>query len=61
MPSVVAACVVLHNICEMFGDHLLQEWDDENGPKDPPNPSSTSNFHSTDGSNIRNAIMQPLS
>jgi len=26
VPNVVAACVVLHNMCEMFGDHCTDEW-----------------------------------
>ena len=24
--NIVASCVVLHNICEMFGDECLPEW-----------------------------------
>ena len=24
--TVVGACVVLHNICEIFGDHCLKDW-----------------------------------
>jgi len=23
----VGACVVLHNICETFGDHCLEDWE----------------------------------
>ena len=61
VPSVVASCVVLHNICEMFGDHFLQEWNSPNGPENPSNSCNSSNAHSTDGSSIRNAIMQHLS
>ena len=26
VPDVVAACVVLHNVCEMFGDECQSEW-----------------------------------
>ena len=26
VPSMIGACVVLHNICEIYGDHCLQEW-----------------------------------
>ena len=25
--TVVGACVVLHNICETFGDHCLEDWE----------------------------------
>ena len=26
VPNVVAACVILHNICEVLGDHFQSEW-----------------------------------
>ena len=26
VPNVVASCVVLHNMCEMYGDHCDNEW-----------------------------------
>ena len=25
VPDIVASCVVLHNVCEIYGDHCLQE------------------------------------
>lgn len=25
--TIVGACVILHNICEMFGDHCLEAWE----------------------------------
>ena len=25
--TVVGACVVLHNICETYGDHCLEDWE----------------------------------
>ena len=28
VPNVVSACVVLHNICEEYGDECLQDWTD---------------------------------
>ena len=30
VPSVVAACVILHNFCEMYGDHFQSEWESMN-------------------------------
>ena len=27
VPNIVAQCVILHNICEMFGDHFQSEWE----------------------------------
>ena len=59
--NIVAACVVLHNMCEQFGDQFLEEWatHEENTP---PIPSHGSSSHgSADASNIRNAIMKYLS
>ena len=27
VPNIVARCVILHNICEMFGDHFQSQWE----------------------------------
>ena len=27
VPNVVSTCIILHNICEMFGDHFQSEWE----------------------------------
>ena len=34
--TVVGACVVLHNTCETFGDHFLEDWEcaDDNNTED---------------------------
>lgn len=32
MPKVVAACCVLHNICELQGDAFLPEWNVQTAP-----------------------------
>lgn len=55
VPHVVAACVVLHNTCEMYGDVCLAEWTDH-ALLDPSVPVTTCNSQD-DGANIRNAIM----
>ena len=60
VPYMVSACVVLHNMCEMFGDRCLTEWTDLT-PPDLPNPVTTSTPSGTDAANIRDAIMQHLS
>ena len=26
MPTLITACVVLHNICEVYGDHIDTDW-----------------------------------
>ena len=30
----VGACIVLHNICELFGDYCLEEWEQINPDED---------------------------
>ena len=63
VPHVVSSCVVLHNMCEMFGDnnYCPLEWADST----PPLPLNTSTFASrgtdTASACIRDAIMQHLS
>ena len=32
VPNIVASCVVLHNMCKMFGDHCDIEWIHHEGP-----------------------------
>ena len=60
MPNVVAASVVLHNMCELFGDHFREEWANHDDSQTPTIQASPSNQGSSDGSNIRNAIMEHL-
>lgn len=28
IPHIVASCIVLHNMCELYGDNCLDEWTD---------------------------------
>ena len=55
-----ASCVVLHNMCEVFGDNCPLEWADST----PPLTLSTSTFapRGTDTASacIHDAIMQHL-
>lgn len=61
VPHVVSACVVLHNMCEMYGDNCLTDWMDHT-PPDIPIPVTTSTPSGTNGASIiRDAIMQHLS
>ena len=60
VPHVVAACVVLHNTCEMYGDMCLAEWINHIAP-DPPTLDNVSINRQDDGANVRNAIMKFLS
>ena len=51
--NIVASCVVLHNICEMFGDECLPEWIDGQHSA-TPHPSHQDD--ETDVNIIRDAI-----
>ena len=60
VPNVVAACVILHNICEVFGDHFQSEWELlEEHNEIPADSSSTS--RSQAASAICDALTQCLS
>ena len=61
VPHVVAACVVLHNMCEMFGDHCLEEWTHRDDPQDSHSQSSYTSTTSLNACTVRDAIMQHLS
>jgi len=58
VPNVVAACVILHNLCEMYGDHFQPKWELDNTVVD------TDTFHTTSisetASSVRNALSQYL-
>ena len=62
VPDIVAACVCLHNICEMFGDECRREWIQQ-PPSDQDCSTQVTRTTSSrsDESQIRNAIMQYLS
>ena len=51
VPVVVASCVTLHNICEEFGDHCLEEWVQTSENQHPPSSSTN-----TTASDIRQVL-----
>ena len=57
VPHVVSACIVVHNMCELYGDNFLEEWTARSSTDSitPPSPSSTG---STVASDIRDAIIK---
>ncbi|XP_062523298.1 uncharacterized protein LOC134197960 [Corticium candelabrum] len=57
--NVVAACVVLHNLCEMFGDHCSEEWTIQEDASAACGQSGVS-AASRDSDRIRCAIMSHL-
>ena len=63
VPKVVASCVILHNICELYGDMCLDEWLES----DHSNNVSQSHYHTTitsssasNAAQIRDAITHHL-
>ena len=61
VPHVVSACIVMHNMCELYGDNCLEEWSDCSSTTDSTTPSpAASSMVSSEASDIRDAIMQHL-
>ena len=62
VPHVVATCVVLHNMCKIFGDHCSEEWTHRDDLQDSHSQSgcytSTTSLHVC---TVHDAIMQHLS
>ena len=57
VPDIVAACVTLHNICELHGDDCLAEWIiNDNTTPSPVTPPASISTNPTQASHIRNAI-----
>ena len=62
VPNVVASCVVLHNICEICGDHCLQDWmvEETASSGSTHTLSASSSSSSSRASSIRDAIKNSL-
>lgn len=59
VPNVVAACCILHNVYEMFGDRIHDTWlDDACDATDQPLPISTRDRAESDAKEIRNTLVQ---
>ena len=64
VPHVVAACCVLHNMCEVHGDTFNEEWLQDNSPDDTDvthDHHSSSSSSSREGVATRNVLVQYLS
>ena len=59
VPNVVAACVILHNFCEMYGDHFQSEWEVNEHTEGEMDTSHTSTGSQT-ASDIRAVLTQYL-
>lgn len=62
VPNIIASCIVLHNICEFYGDHCSEEWVVDEGNSNPTGGGSTSSTtsSSTTATAIRDAIRDEL-
>lgn len=63
VPNIVASCVVLHNVCELYGDNCSDDWVVETETTQSVNrctPTGTSSISSSNASSIRNAIRDSL-
>ena len=56
LPKLVAACCVLHNICETRGDSFNEEWMQDVTDHHSASGGSTSSV-SNSGKDIRKALM----
>ena len=62
VPNIVAQCIILHNICEMFGDHFKSEWELHEEPQQSEIRAdlSQASWNQT-ASGIRDSLAQYLS
>ena len=57
VPHVIAACCVLHNLCEIHGDSFNEEWLQEVDLMDQPESDATSQLPSRTGNDLRAILM----
>lgn len=60
VPNIISSCVVLHNICEIFGDSCSQEWFVGTESVGVPSTSAAPSTTSSTASHIRDAICDYL-
>ena len=59
VPSVITACCILHNVCEVHGDRFNERWIEDNGNLlEQPSSAGTTAVTSGAASTIRNALVQ---
>ena len=58
VPNVVAACCVLHNICEIHGDTFNEEWLQDVIKEDGSDHIGASSSKLGSGYDIRKALME---
>ena len=58
--TAAGACIVLHNICELFGDYCLEDWEQINSDEDDVITVHVSSSSRQAASTIRDAIKNYL-
>ena len=61
VPQVVAACCILHNICEMHGNHFVDNWKENCTTLDQTSSSATSPIVSPQSKDIKDTFVQYFS
>ena len=62
VPNIVAQCIILCNICEMFGDHFKSEWELHEEPQQSETRADLSQAsRNQTASGIRDSLAQYLS
>ena len=56
VPSIVSACITLHNMCEKFNDHCSPDWVCQSPTQPVSQPSNTQQLPSSSAAIIRDAI-----
>ena len=56
VPTLVTACCILHNLCELHGDACEEEWVMSNELDNATSASVTSAVATTSASRIREAL-----
>ena len=57
VPHVIAACCVLHNVCEIHGDSFNDEWLQEIDLMDQPDNATNMQIPSRAASDLRTTLM----
>lgn len=60
VPCIIASCIVLHNLCEMYSDHCSEDWITEEDNETGGVSASTTATSTNTATAIRNAIRDQL-
>jgi len=65
IPTIITACYILHNMCEVHGEAFVDNWMDEVRRDEQPHfhcgDSTTRTMATSDARSVRNTLVQHLS